>query len=126
MIEALLALVIFVLALSPIIIVQSTRIRACSRIARLFDRLQQATVFMHEASMHSTHSIDEAPREKTIVYPRTSLTLTHSKPSETSSLKVFRSIVLERVKIAWRDDTTQLTDALVTCRYTPVQQQEVP
>jgi len=116
--EAIIALVVLVLSLTPIMMLQLNGVRATSRYARLFERMQHATTLINSMLMQTNQ--EKKSEEKIINRPKTTITLTQDKPSKESSLSVFPSLTCMRATLRWREDNQERTDTLVTYRYRPV------
>ena len=117
--EAIIALVVLVLSLTPIMMLQLNDVRATSRYARLFERIQHATTFINTMLMQSAQ--EKKSEEKIINRPKTTMVLTQERVSKDSSLTVFPSLTYVRATLRWRDeDNKDRSELLVTYRYRPV------
>ena len=119
--EAIIALVVLVLSLTPIMMLQLNGVRATSRYSRLFERMQHAMILINGMLMQTSQ--EKKSEEKIINRPKTTIILTQEKLSKESSLSVFPSLTSVRATLRWRDeDNQERTDTLVTYRYRPARE----
>lgn len=119
-----LALAIIALVLTPIYVVQSTVLQRVGRYARMVDRFMQAKFFLINSGINVAKDAKQVTLEKKIDAPLTFLTYEFQKLPDTSPLKNFKDIYVEKVTLKFEDGGRKQMDSLVTFRYRPEQKEK--
>ena len=113
LVEVLLALAVFTMAIGPLLSLQTSRLSATARFSRIIDRITYAHTLLAKAWL-------QEPKERAehkLARPATTFTVTTQEPAEGSSLEQLRDVTWQRVAIVWREGNQTRRDTLVRCRY---------
>ena len=120
LIEAMLAITIAALVLTPVFILQGTVLQSIMRLSHRIERLFLAQQFLYEA-----RSIKPEAREfsldKKIEEPQTILKYTMTSVPKKSQLANVPGLRIERVTVKWQDQGIERQDRLISFVYKPEQ-----
>jgi prepilin-type N-terminal cleavage/methylation domain-containing protein len=117
LVEALLAVAIMAIMLTPLFILQATKMQTTVRASRTYDRVTHAYTFLLQQGYKQSNG--QGKQEKNVGRPVTTLTFERGNIPKKSVLSRFNDCVIERVLMTWRDGTQQKTDTLVRFVYKP-------
>lgn len=118
LIEALLAIAIVGIVLTPLFILQGTLLRSISRLSFQIHRIYEGETFLLEMQLH-----EEQKKEKKIDDPETTI-LYERLPFRKAEKDMFRDMYLERVTMNWFEDRNKRTDAIAMLLFEPEQKNE--
>lgn len=123
LIEAMFAIAITALVLTPLFILQSTILQQVSRASNKISRIFIAKQFMHEARQAIPLDTQKFTLEKKIDNPLTFLKYEINPLSEKSSLAQIKNLYIEHIIITWEDGTKKKKNKLVSFIYKPERKQ---
>lgn len=120
LIEAMLAITIAALVLTPVFILQGTVLQSIMRLSHRIERLFLAQQFLYE-SRNIKPEAREFSLDKKIEEPQTILKYTMTSVPKKSQLANVPGLRIERVTVKWQDQGIERQDRLISFVYKPEQ-----
>ena len=124
LIEAMFAIAITAIVLTPLFILQGTMLQQISRASHKIERIFLAQQFMYEAKRATPLDTREFTLEKKIDSPTTFLKYEIKPVPPQSSLAQINDLYIEYVTISWKDETHQKQNKIVNFVYKPKHKKE--
>ena len=120
LIEAMLAITIAALVLTPVFILQGTVLQSIMRLSHRIERLFLAQQFLYE-SRNIKPEAREFSLDKKIEEPQAILKYTMTSVPKKSQLANVPGLRIERVTVKWQDQGIERQDRLISFVYKPEQ-----
>jgi len=124
LIEAMFAIAITAIVLTPLFILQGTILQQTSRASHKIERIFLAQQFMYEAKRTMPLDTREFTLEKKIDNPTTFLKYEIKPIPSQSSLAQINDLYIEYVTISWKDETQKKQSKIVNFIYKPKHKKE--
>ncbi|HSW74031.1 MAG TPA: type II secretion system protein [Candidatus Limnocylindria bacterium] len=118
LIEALMAMAIIAIIVTPLFVLYSTLFQTVSKAELRMDRVQQAQNFLIE-SERSLVAKTPLPPEKKVSYPPMSMTFAHGAVPADSPLSSYKTLSLAKVTTTWQEGKAKRSDVFVYYVYKP-------
>lgn len=119
LIEALLAIALVGIVLTPLFILQGASLRSVARLSRHLHRIYAAERFLFESQRSVALNVRQLVLEKKLEDPQTVLKYELRDISKESSLKDVHDIVAEQVTMRWEEDGMWRQDQILNFVFKP-------
>ena len=116
LIEVMLAIALIAMAMTPLLVMQSSAVRAVAKISTRLQRIFLAENFFIEARAEAGDEKNFS-LDKKIESLDTQLVFERKSIDSKSSLAKIDNLVLDRIQASWQDNNKQQKEVLVSLRY---------
>jgi Tfp pilus assembly protein PilV len=123
--EVLLAVFIIGTVLSSSLLLQNTLFSNVFTITARFERMfLLKNRFVQEKMRRVEQSKEKRAAVPNAAFPDTKISYTTKKPDKSSSLKQFKSIMIEQAKATWKENLREQSESMITLLFRPEKQKK--